>query len=512
MRRKWKIACAALALALAASADRPLHAGGDEVRERVARAHELTTTMDLDLATRELEAVDPEDPSVAVARGRLAIFSGDCDLASALLGRKDIAADEDVRSLADIARGCARVTAATVLESDPARGLEVRFQDENDRALFPLLAETVVRAREMLTRELGVDWPKPTRVVVVADHASLSAMTGLPYEDARKTGTVAVAKWGKVTLLSPRAAFHGYSWRDTVTHEMTHLAITRASGDRAPLWLQEGLAKRQEVRWRPPGPFDDRPTPESLVQRGMERKLDIPLDKLGPSIAMLGSADAALVAFAEVTSFVRYFGEQSSPDAIPKLLLALRKGKSVDDSLREVSGRDLRGWDLEWRAMIARRPKEPLSSLYGLGPPPKGMKDNRERVRLAELLLYRDHPRASLLEARQVGAELSADPGFRYVKGRALEATEKEPEARALVAEPRDVTMAYAPWWALRGRLARAPGDVPADLAMAELSFAEALAHDPFDPEAACESLTPPSTPNSLCAAALAKGTENTVH
>ena len=85
-------------------------------------------------------------------------------------------------------------------------------------------------------------------------------MTGLPYKSAQTTGTVAVAKWGRVTILSPRASRHGYPWRDTLTHEMTHLAISMQSRERAPLWLHEGVARREETRWREPGPFDDRPS------------------------------------------------------------------------------------------------------------------------------------------------------------------------------------------------------------------------------------------------------------
>ena len=65
------------------------------------------------------------------------------------------------------------------------------------------------------------------------------------------------------------------------------------------------------MRWREPGPFDERPSVESIVARGIELKLDLALDKLGPSIAMLPSADAAMVAFAEVTSFIKYFAETS---------------------------------------------------------------------------------------------------------------------------------------------------------------------------------------------------------
>ena len=135
----------------------------------------------------------------------------------------------------------------------PATGSRSDWQDEHDRPLGPLMFDTVAQAREALVRDLHVDWPKPTRIVVVRDLLSLSAMTGLPYKSAQTTGTVAVAKWGRVTLLSPRASHHGYSWRDTIAHELTHLAVTRASRDEAPLWLQEGVAKREEIRWRAAG-------------------------------------------------------------------------------------------------------------------------------------------------------------------------------------------------------------------------------------------------------------------
>src|SRR5262249_58518926 len=128
------------------------------------------------------------------------------------------------------------------------------------------------------------------------------------------------------------------------------LAISMQSRERAPLWLHEGVARREEARWRDPGPFDDRPSPESVVLRGMDLKLDLALDKLGPSIAMLPSADAAMVAFAEVTSFVRSLANASNPDALPRILLALRNRKSPDEALAEVTGLDLKGWDARWRA------------------------------------------------------------------------------------------------------------------------------------------------------------------
>lgn len=465
----------------------PVRADGDDPGGHAARATEHITAMELDKARAELGKADPERTQVALAKARLALYEEDCDLAVALLARGEVGQSEEGRMLADVARGCARVTAATLVDKAEPSGVVLRYQDDADRALGPLIVETVEKARASLTRDLGVEWPRPTRVTVVRDLLSLSAMTGLPYKAAQTTGTVAVAKWGRVTILSPRASRHGYAFRDTLAHELTHLAISMQTHERAPLWLHEGVARRQEVRWREPGPFDDRPPPESVVLRGMELKLDLKLDELGPSIAMLPSADAAMVAFAEVTSFIKYFVESSGPDALPKLLVALRTSKSVDDALRSVSGETLAGWDARWRVHLARRTREPLSPLFGLGTSPPGLGDSRERSRLAELLLGRGHAVEALVQIDKISADMLADPSLRYLRARVLEAAQKQGEAEALVEDPKQWLASYGPCWGIRGRLARLRGDE----VTAASSFAEALAHDPLGMEAACQSLDP---------------------
>ncbi|MBK6695546.1 MAG: hypothetical protein IPG50_25530 [Myxococcales bacterium] len=485
---------------LPASADGPLDVG--------AKARDLTLGLDLDDARRLLDVAAKAAPTsieVALERVRLAIYDGDCDAALAILARPELQKLEVGAALAEISGGCARVTAATHIERDDARGIEIRYQDDEDRALTPVLVETIVAAREALTRDLGVTWPKTTRFVVVRDLLSLSAMTGLPYDAARTTGTVGVAKWGRVTLLSPRASLHGYAWRDTVAHELTHMAITRASLDRAPLWLQEGLAKREEVRWRPPGPFDDRPSPESLVLRGMELKLDLPLDKLGPSIAMLPTADAALVAFAEVTSFVRFLAESGPPNVLPKLLTELRTAKGADEALVAASGRDLKTWDGTWRTWLAAKPKDSIPPGFGLGAAPPNLSELRERARLAELLLGREHPAAALAELRKLPAAAGQDdPVLRTLWGRAHAGLGQSKEAEAVTRDPKELLASYGPWWALRGTLLRGSGV----LGDADAAFVEAVAQDPIDIDAACEGGVELPRPEKrlLCDAARRRG------
>jgi hypothetical protein len=495
-RRVWgAVAALAAAIALLVAA-KPSRAQIDLAQ----RVEMLIAGLDFDLARRDLRTLQgiTDDPRFAVERARLAIYELDCDGAAAILGRSDAQRTGDGETLADIARGCQRVTASLSTSKDEKRGIEVRWQDENDAPLAPLLFDTVAEARVALTRDLGVDWPLPTRIVVVRDLLSLSAMTGLPYDSARTTGTVAVAKWGRVTLLSPGATPHGFPWRDTIAHELTHLAVTRATRDRAPLWLQEGVAKREEQRWRDPDPFDDRPSSDTIVQHGMDRGMTLPFDKLGPSIAMLPSADAAMVAFAEVTSFVRFYADSEGVGALPKLFRAIREGRDPNAALVVASGADLKTWDARWRASILSRPRAPLPPLFALGDDKTSadaLRRLRDRVRLAELLLSRGRADGALKELDRIGADRSATAGrdgpvpddatVLWLRGRALETDNRAADVGPSVDDVRRAASSFGPWWALRGRWANSTGDSNT----ARTSFSEALSVDPLDPESACESI-----------------------
>jgi hypothetical protein len=456
-----------------------------DTQDAARRIAEFVIGHDYSAARKALAAVGDMHPRLALERARLQMYEQDCDGAVDVLTRPDVAPLEESLALVDIARGCARVVAQTVVETDEANGVEIRYQDEFDRSLTPVIVETVVKAREALTRDLQVSWPKPTRITVVRDLLSLAAMTGLPYESAKTTGTVAVAKWGRVTLLSPRASHHGYAWRDTVAHELTHLAVTRATLDLAPLWLQEGLAKRGETRWREAGLFDDKPPADAIIAKGAALKLDIPLDKLGPSIAMLPSADAAMVAFAEVTSFVRFLaGQTADTGGITKLLAELRSKKSVGEALVSATGADLATWENRWRATLGSKPSAGLSALFGLGPPPPDAKETRDRSRLAELFLRRGKPKAAQYELSKLKkGSFEEDPHMRSLRARVGEANADIEVAFASVAEPREVAASFGPYWALRGRISRARGDA----STAAASFDECFSQDPLSVECACE-------------------------
>jgi hypothetical protein len=454
------------------------------------------TELDVVRARTLLEAADVDSASLALERARLSIYVGDCDTASATLAT--LAGVKEAAPLALLAKNCARATAGAFVVDDRARGLWIRLQDDADRALLPLLSEVAVNARAAIERDLGVVMPRPLRIDLVRDHFSLSALSGLPLQAAETTGTVAVARWGRVNMISPRAAAGGFPWEDTLAHEITHLAITRATRDMAPLWLQEGLAKRQEIRWRPPRPFDGEPPADAVAKNALLTGQSVGVDKLGPSIAMLPSADAASIAFSEVSSFVEYWVRENGRAALRLLFLDL-KGLGVSNAsaaLASVSGYDLDAWVLRWHEHLTKLPSAPVQrddsaasadslerELFGERISPADGRERARGMRSGDLLLARGAAEASTLRLRGALAGTPNDPVVRWKLGRSLIADRKASLAQALFRSQDEIEFAHPGWFALRGRTLEDAGDHVS----AEVSFALALALDPYLEEAACE-------------------------
>jgi glutaredoxin len=471
-------------------------AAGDTVR--AVRARVAILDMDLDGAKKILDGADAKDAALAIERARLQIYAHEYDASASLLIRPDLAATNEGAELADIARGCARGMAATVEVRDDERGVIVDLQDDEDRALVPLLADTAVKVREQLQKDLGVDLARPLRIDLVRDQFTLAAMTGLPEQAARTTGTVAVAKWGRVTMLTPRAMSHGYPWLDTLAHEMTHLALSQGTRDRAPLWLQEGVAKREETRWREPQPLDDVPPVDTVALVGMEKGLGRSLDRLGPSIAMLPTAEEAAVAFAEVHSFIRYWTKEVGDDGLPRLVAELKTmlTDDADKAIQEVSGLGLAGWDKKWRAHLATGSRALPPDLAPAARVPH-LSEIAKRVRLGELLGQRNHHQAAAIELQRAQALVPADASVRCWLAAQLMATGDRANASMLVDKVEEVHGRFGRWWSLHGLLHPEPA------ADADRAFGYAIALDPLDADVGCEEKGAPEAPKDLLRAAI---------
>lgn len=440
----------------------------------VARARELSERY------RHVSLSVAQAQRLAIERARLALYVGDCDGAEATLSSLSPEVDQ-VAGLLALSRSCAGAVAAARVIEDHERGVWVRLQDASDEPLVPYIARVAERAREAVRMDLGIDLPRPLRIDVVRDLFSLSSVSGLPLDAAETTGTVAVARWGRVTLLSPRAARHGYPWQDTLAHEIVHLALSRATRDFAPLWLQEGVAKRQEQRWREARPFDDAGTHDQVARRALQTGNSVGVQNLGPSIAMLPSADAASIAFSEVTSFVNFWIERNGRAAF-RLLLADLEGLEDRDSnaaLRSVSGLGLEEWIATWQAHL----QATETSVAAAPLPGEGFGPDMKSVRLGDLLLRGQHFDAA---ARLLGAARESAPrmsAMRYRASQAELAAGRKEAAVAQLGELSDVDGPHAGWFALSGRFRAEAGDHEAAARDSEM----ALSLDPWSELVACE-------------------------
>lgn len=453
----------------------------------IARA---ITDLDVVRARRLLAETRSSSDAIELERARLAVYTGDCDTASAILDASNLSHMPQVQSLVRVAKGCSGVIAGAVVINDRRRGIRLTLQDDADRVLAPIIFNVLARARTQVEHDLGVHMPRPLHIVLVRDLFSLSAITGLPLSAAETTGTVAVARWGRINMISPRAMKSGYPWEDTLAHELTHLALTRATDDHAPLWFQEGVAKREEIRWRPPRPFDETPSPDDLARTALETGRAIPMQHLGPSIAMLPSADAASIAFAEVTSFVKYWIRQNGTPAFHLLLVDL-KGIGKDDvnpAMRSVTGYPLDAWIARWKRHLLSGPSsKPKAPHRAATSRPKraavDMHDLVRRVRLGDLLLARGKSQAA---AQVLGPVVQAAPEQPALRARAarawLEAHDVDRARRALGTLD-DVRSLDGPWMAVRGRLFKLAGQN----AKAERSFRLGISVDPLNEGVACE-------------------------
>jgi len=474
-----KVALAMIACGGAASAAFDFGLGNPV--ERVANA---ITEIDTQRATELLQQSRVESAGLTLERARLAVYLGECDRAEAILSNPLFSESREGASLAELAKSCARATAAGFVLEDKQRGVWLRLQDDADRALAPFIFEVAAQARDTVSKEVGIDLPRPLRIDLVRDLFSLSSVSGLPLKAAETTGTLAVARWGRVIMLSPRAPVQGYPWQDTLAHEITHLLVTRATRDFAPLWMQEGLAKRFEVRWRSARPFDRPDWADTGARNAALDGRSVGIDKLGPSIAMLPTPEAAGIAFAEVTSFMHFFIVQNGEPAL-RLLLADLRGNGpagAEAALLSVTGYGLSEWNTRWQRFL-REPVKPVAEapLHPVAPRAQG--DAGRRVRLADLLAGRGHGHESASEVVPLLNSLSRLPQVRARVASGMYAAGDDEGAERALGTMAEIDALYGPWFALAGRGFKRRGQD----AEAEPAFTLGLSVDPLSDEVACE-------------------------
>jgi tetratricopeptide (TPR) repeat protein len=284
----------------------------------------------------DLEKRAPDSPEVKWLRAELAFQSGDYANALALLDKlPDSAVDGMVGSTKKLTRSTLAVVDTFVDVKSPKGHFVIRHAPGPDATIAILAGEVLDAAWEAIGDDLGLKPADPIRVELLGAPADLAKLSPLTESEIETTGTIALSKYNKLMVVSPRATIFGYPWMDTLAHEYTHLIVSRISQDTVPVWLQEGLARFEQIRWRRGPAVQLTNSEQAMLTTALKKGRLITFDEMHPSMAKLPSQDAAALAYAEVYNLVGWMHGKVGFKGLREILSAQKDGKSARRAVSE---------------------------------------------------------------------------------------------------------------------------------------------------------------------------------
>jgi tetratricopeptide (TPR) repeat protein len=184
----------------------------------------------------------------------------------------------------------------------------------------------------------------------------LAKVSTLTFSQIKTTGTIAICKFSKLMVTSPKAVLRGYDWLDTLAHEYVHLVVSQKSRNTVPIWLHEGMAKYLESRWR--GQAGQALSLSSLALLGsrVQKNKLIPFEKMHPSIAMLPTAQDAATAFAEVFFAIDMVVKEHGVQGLQTIIRELSQGKTDKQAVEAATSKTFAQFERAWLSHVKRQP------------------------------------------------------------------------------------------------------------------------------------------------------------
>lgn len=442
---------------------------------------------------------NPNDASTQALAAEVLHQRGQHLEAMALLGTQaQTPADRRLQQFLPQLRGSAHY--AATFETLTTRHFRIRYQNKD-----LLMAHYAQDVLEAAYARIGADLDarvsegdEPITVEIYPTLKALAQATGLTEQEIEKSGTIAVCKFHRLMVISALATATGYSWADTLAHELTHLMISKRSHNHVPIWLHEGIAKYFETRWRGEAGLGLTAYGEGLLSRAAQDSTFIPFARMHPSMAKLPNQHDASLAFAEVFAMVQMLVQERGPKVIATVLRRLGEGVPFDTVLKTTLGHTLE--ELEQRLHKALKKRPPRSAVAEAAPlrlapmaqaasaatpaplAPGALDDDaqaRGLLRLGELLALQGHAVAAIdpwQRAHTLAGTRLPQLGLRLAQ--ALAQTDQPARAEAIIT----ATLAAHPDLIEGQKLL-------AELLLARKAYAQVLApvhayclHNPFDP------------------------------
>jgi tetratricopeptide (TPR) repeat protein len=437
-----------------------------------------------------------DSPDILYLKGRFAFYTGDYAGALPFLDRAMAATSKraDWSHMRDIVASTLEVTRGYERHLSPKGHFAIYIEPGKDRVLLPFAFEALDKAYEEIGKELGYYPPTPIRLEIYPQTSVLAKVSILTEEEIRTSGTIALCKYNRLMVTSPKALLRGYPWVDTLVHEYVHYVINAKTSNRVPIWMHEGMAKYLERRWRGPDAAQLPPSSEHLLEQRVKQNKLITFAQMHPSMAKLPSQEDAAVAFAEVYTVMEYLRGEVGQGAFAQVLDHIAQGMDAPVAFAEVLGTTFPTFEKRWLGYLKTRK-------YPVFPEDSGFQDRlefkeagakpaeldqipkpaaRDHVHLGELLQARNRYKAAIVEYNKaIKLVGTGNPVLQTRLAQCYLATDQPHEALAALEPVRDAYPSYVTTWIELGRAALANGQT----ANARDYLIEAARINPFNPD-----------------------------
>ncbi|OGS34005.1 MAG: hypothetical protein A2293_02590 [Elusimicrobia bacterium RIFOXYB2_FULL_49_7] len=279
------------------------------------------------------------------------------------------------------------------------------FIHPHDSILAGEVFDVLEGAREAMKQDLGVVPEENIRVEVYPTKGAFITVSTLTEDEVVRTGTIALSKFNRLLFISPRVVARGYGWKETLCHEYVHYVVTRLSRNRAPIWLHEGVAHFEEVRFRQPQGNTLSALEQDLLYRARRDNKMVSFARMSPSMAKLKDAEESGTAFAEVMMAMRFIVDRAGYEGVRAVLRGCAEGHPLDSLLsRVVLKNPALSFENAFFNYLADQPLSPVDGVSIVHPDLSEDDEKNETfryrkyVRLSEMLLENHRVEAAVKE------------------------------------------------------------------------------------------------------------------
>ncbi len=387
-----------------------------------------------------------------------------------------------------------RTREATQDWTEARRGrFRLRYLPGIDAVLVDDGHRTLELSERHLTPVLGSPPPGTLSLELYPDGRSFIAASSLTRQDVLTTGVVALSKWSRLLVTSPRVLGRGYTWQDTIAHEYIHLVVAYQTDDRAPVWLQEAIAKYLDARWRDgTDRFRLSVASQGLLAEAVRTGEFVTFDEMHPSLAKLPSQERAALAYAQLATLMAYAFQRGGEGVLLRTLPLVKQGMDPRDALAQGAGAtSFAELEAGWRRYVeglklVSRDVQPLPTVLDGGddldadPTLHDREDLARYVRLGDLLREKGRDAAALVEyTKAIPKDESMGPLLANRLAQSHIALGRPEQAKRILEE----SLLSYPEFALShktlGAVLRERGDARGALR----AYTAAVELNPFDPE-----------------------------